>query len=158
MLIKHLVLIQHRHQFWNFCMYWNYCSYFVKNEQGSVDTQWWNSAKGNASYIDFTNPEAAAWWSTRLRNLQTMYGIDSFKFDAGESSWSPQVSVKNSHWLKTPKLYYHKKCIVMCYQSLILRYDMWKNWYISNNCLDTIFDLVYLFSIYPSQQYHQISV
>lgn len=58
--------------------------YFVKNTENNVNTTWWN---GKASYIDFTNPEAAAWWSNSLRALLAHSGIDTLKFDAGETSW-----------------------------------------------------------------------
>lgn len=61
--------------------------YFVLNHNGNPDTQWWNSKKDEAAYIDFTKPEAAEWFVTRLKKLQQEAGIDSFKFDAGESSW-----------------------------------------------------------------------
>lgn len=57
------------------------------NHNGNPDTQWWNSKKDEAAYIDFTKPEAAEWFVTRLKKLQQEAGIDSFKFDAGESSW-----------------------------------------------------------------------
>lgn len=66
--------------------------YLVKNEDGKVDTAWWNSDGPTAAYVDFTNESAKKWWSDRLKHLQTTYAIDSFKFDAGETSWSPQVS------------------------------------------------------------------
>lgn len=33
--------------------------------------------------------EAVEWWSARLERLRSKYGIDSFKFDAGESNWLP---------------------------------------------------------------------
>ena len=49
-----------------------------------------------ASIIDFTNPEAVQWWKGRLENLRTNYGIDSFKFDAGESNWLPSSLILNS--------------------------------------------------------------
>lgn len=42
-----------------------------------------------SSHVDFTNPEAVAWFSNRLKLIQENYGIDSFKFDFGESSWLP---------------------------------------------------------------------
>jgi len=58
--------------------------YFVNSTANTVDSVWWN---GKASYVDFTNPEAAAWWSNDLRNLLAATGIDTLKFDAGESSW-----------------------------------------------------------------------
>uniref|UniRef100_A0A2S2NFM9 Putative family 31 glucosidase n=1 Tax=Schizaphis graminum TaxID=13262 RepID=A0A2S2NFM9_SCHGA len=64
--------------------------YFVNSTSNTVDSTWWN---GNASYVDFTNPEAAAWWSNTLRNLLAKSGIDTLKFDAGESSWSPPLPV-----------------------------------------------------------------
>ncbi|XP_060841150.1 myogenesis-regulating glycosidase-like [Rhopalosiphum padi] len=64
--------------------------YFVKSTSNTVNTTWWN---GDGSYVDFTNPEAAAWWSNALRNLLATSGIDTLKFDAGESSWSPQLPV-----------------------------------------------------------------
>ncbi|CAI6367645.1 unnamed protein product [Macrosiphum euphorbiae] len=62
--------------------------YFVKSTSGSVNTTWWN---GEASYIDFTNPEAATWWSNTLHSLLAKSGIDTLKFDAGEATWSPQL-------------------------------------------------------------------
>ncbi|XP_065224576.1 myogenesis-regulating glycosidase-like [Planococcus citri] len=64
--------------------------YFVKTATGSVASKWWN---GPAGQIDFTNPEAVAWWQNRLKKLKAETGIASFKFDAGESSWSPVAPV-----------------------------------------------------------------
>ncbi|KAF7401558.1 hypothetical protein HZH68_007378 [Vespula germanica] len=68
-------------------------SYFVKSTTGKVDMQWWQGTE--AATIDFTNPEAVKWWVARLKVLEG-YGIDSFKFDAGEPSWLPQISSLNS--------------------------------------------------------------
>ncbi|XP_053611425.1 myogenesis-regulating glycosidase-like isoform X2 [Plodia interpunctella] len=69
--------------------------YLVLNEEGGADTSWWNNNGSVASYIDFTKPAAGAWFRDRLRSLVDTYGIDSLKFDAGESSWSPQIPVQN---------------------------------------------------------------
>ncbi|CAK1581324.1 unnamed protein product [Parnassius mnemosyne] len=69
--------------------------YLVLNEEGSPDSSWWNNNGSVPGYIDFTKPEAAEWYSSRLRNLIETYDIDSLKFDAGESSWSPQIPVQN---------------------------------------------------------------
>ncbi|CAO1334755.1 unnamed protein product [Diamesa serratosioi] len=76
--------------------------YFVKSHAGSVDTQWWNSQPGQASYVDFTKTAAAQWFSNRLKLLQTNAGIDSFKFDAGESSWTPEDPVLNATYKEIP--------------------------------------------------------
>lgn len=59
------------------------------DHSGSAATEWWNSKTGQAAYVDFTKTEVQDWFKTRLRRLQTEDGIDSFKFDAGESSWVP---------------------------------------------------------------------
>ncbi|XP_013142492.1 PREDICTED: uncharacterized family 31 glucosidase KIAA1161-like [Papilio polytes] len=69
--------------------------YLVLNEDGSPDSSWWNNNGSLPGYIDFTNPEAAEWYSSRIKNLIETYDIDSLKFDAGESSWSPQIPVQN---------------------------------------------------------------
>ncbi|RVE45338.1 hypothetical protein evm_010043 [Chilo suppressalis] len=69
--------------------------YLVLNEEGSPDTSWWNNNGSVPGYIDFTNPEAADWFSSRVTELIQTYDIDSVKFDAGESSWSPQIPVQN---------------------------------------------------------------
>ncbi|XP_028171145.1 myogenesis-regulating glycosidase-like [Ostrinia furnacalis] len=66
--------------------------YLVLDEAGSPETTWWNNNGTEAAYIDFTNPAAAEWWYLRVKSLTDTYGIDSFKFDAGESSFAPQVS------------------------------------------------------------------
>nr|XP_045612251.1 myogenesis-regulating glycosidase-like isoform X3 [Procambarus clarkii] len=64
--------------------------YFVKDSEGQTSkTHWWQGS--SAGIIDFSNTEAAAWWSQRLTDLQEQTGIDSFKFDAGEASWLPDV-------------------------------------------------------------------
>ena len=39
--------------------------------------------------VDFTNPNASAWYFQRLKKFQSTYGIESFKFDAGEAEWVP---------------------------------------------------------------------
>uniref|UniRef100_H2YWD7 Glycoside hydrolase family 31 N-terminal domain-containing protein n=1 Tax=Ciona savignyi TaxID=51511 RepID=H2YWD7_CIOSA len=64
--------------------------YFVKNgrtnESGVV--AWWN---GIGSSIDFTNPQACDWYANSLENVRKTYGVDSFKFDAGEINYVTAV-------------------------------------------------------------------
>ncbi|GAB4574854.1 MAG: glycoside hydrolase family 31 protein [Anaerolineae bacterium] len=43
---------------------------------------WW---EGQAGLLDVTNPEALAWHLDNLQRLAGQYGIDGFKFDAGEA-------------------------------------------------------------------------
>lgn len=43
--------------------------------------QWWNGASAE---LDFTNPTAVAWFKKQLRNLVQQYGVDGYKFDAGD--------------------------------------------------------------------------
>lgn len=74
----------------------------MEDHNGNTDATWWNSAINDSAYIDFTKPEAAKWYTDRLKTLQEEAGIDSFKFDAGETSWLPQVLLKLNH--SKPKL------------------------------------------------------
>lgn len=69
-----------------------YISYLVLDQNGSPLTKWWNSEENEAAYIDFTKQAAVDWYVGRLKALQVSAGIDSYKFDAGESSWSPPVN------------------------------------------------------------------
>ncbi|KAM3958507.1 myogenesis-regulating glycosidase [Aphomia sociella] len=67
--------------------------YLVSSEYGSVETSWWNDNDTTTAYIDFTKPDARKWYTDKLDLLRSSYGIDSFKFDGGESSWTPQIPV-----------------------------------------------------------------
>ncbi|KFM70830.1 putative family 31 glucosidase, partial [Stegodyphus mimosarum] len=59
--------------------------YWVKNNEGqTLLFNWWN---GEAAAIDTTNRKAVEWFVNRLKNLQSVYGIEAFKFDAGEVLW-----------------------------------------------------------------------
>ncbi len=43
--------------------------------------EWWN---GYSAVLDLTHPDAAAWFHAQLKGLQERFGIDGFKFDAGD--------------------------------------------------------------------------
>ncbi|XP_049938004.1 myogenesis-regulating glycosidase-like [Schistocerca serialis cubense] len=64
--------------------------HLVLNTDGDPSTHWWN---GDGGHVDFTKSEAFRAWFDRLHALQAAAGIDSFKFDAGETSWLPQLPV-----------------------------------------------------------------
>lgn len=79
--------------------------YLVSSYNGSTDTTWWDSDRNGAGAIDYTKSEAADWFLHRLEILQAETGIDSFKFDAGDTAVIPSVSACLKymfHLLKSP--------------------------------------------------------
>jgi alpha-glucosidase len=52
--------------------------------------RWWN---GYSAEMDFTNPGAVKWYQDQLKDLQTKYGVDGFKLDAGDMEYYPANSV-----------------------------------------------------------------
>ncbi len=58
--------------------------------------EWWD---GYSVVLDFTNPAAVDWFGGQLKNLQSKYGIDGFKFDAGDSDYYPEAAVSCSRVL-----------------------------------------------------------
>lgn len=76
--------------------------FLVSDHNGNTDTEWWNSATGQAAYVDFTKEEVRAWFTARLRAILDESGIDSFKFDAGESSWTPPDPLLNGPAKRRP--------------------------------------------------------
>jgi alpha-glucosidase len=57
------------------------CLVLKKGSKYPALINWWN---GYSACLDLTNPKATDWLRGRLKNLQTKYGIDGFKFDAGD--------------------------------------------------------------------------
>lgn len=75
--------------------------FFVQNSSGSVQTKWWNG--NDSAYIDFTNNEAVSWWKNNLQILKKNTNVNSFKFDAGESNFTPNMPAFNRSDCENPE-------------------------------------------------------
>jgi len=51
---------------------------------------WWN---GYSAELDFTNPGAVKWYKAQLQNMVDTYGLDGFKFDAGDMEFYPSNAI-----------------------------------------------------------------
>ncbi|CAH1637497.1 unnamed protein product [Spodoptera littoralis] len=78
--------------------------YIVSSETGNVDTSWWNDNGTIGSYIDFSKEAVRKWYMERLIKLQNETGVDAYKFDGGETSWSPTVAVLEGDIYEHPNL------------------------------------------------------
>lgn len=59
--------------------------YLVKNTKGEVSLkEWWN---GYSGVLDLSHPGAVAWMKEQCQYLMDTYGIDGFKFDAGDAMY-----------------------------------------------------------------------
>ncbi len=59
--------------------------FLLKGKNGKPTIiSWWN---GQSACFDFTNPDAVDYFVTQLKNMQKEYGIDGFKFDAGDNNF-----------------------------------------------------------------------
>jgi len=75
--------------------------YLLKDVSGQTAIRrWWN---GYSSCLDLTNKESVSWVYEQLDFLQTHYGIDGFKFDAGDlpfyenTDQSAERATRNDH-------------------------------------------------------------
>ena len=65
--------------------------------------RWWNGASG---LLDLTNPETIKWFKAQLNKLINEYGVDGFKFDAGDFNfYKDVVSYENVAQAKHTELY-----------------------------------------------------
>lgn len=77
--------------------------FFVTDMNGEVgEFDWWQPTRVAA--LDVTNQEACDWFLSRLKRLQSEYGLDGFKFDAGEPSFLPR-NCRTTKKLETPSDY-----------------------------------------------------
>ena len=59
--------------------------FLCRDKNGEIAIRkWWS---GFSAVLDFTNPDAVEWYHGQLRFLMDEYGIDGFKFDAGDESF-----------------------------------------------------------------------
>ena len=57
--------------------------FLIKNADNTVAVrEWWS---GYSAVLDLTDPEAVKWFHSQLDYLMQKYGVDGFKFDAGDS-------------------------------------------------------------------------
>ncbi|XP_065348970.1 myogenesis-regulating glycosidase-like [Cloeon dipterum] len=77
--------------------------YFAKDENGRTRTRWWNGLL--AAIFDFTNPDAANYWFSKIDAIKAISQVDSFKFDAGETSWLPNPRVLSGPRDMQPNIY-----------------------------------------------------
>jgi alpha-glucosidase (family GH31 glycosyl hydrolase) len=63
--------------------------YLVTDDNGNpAIVRWWNGA---SALLDLTNPEASQWFKSQLTKLTSEYGVDGFKFDAGDFEFYENV-------------------------------------------------------------------
>lgn len=55
-----------------------------KNQNRPAMVRWWN---GVSAVLDLSNPASVTWFKTQLHRLTTEYGVDGFKFDAGDADY-----------------------------------------------------------------------
>lgn len=60
--------------------------YLIKKKSSNIPAiiNWWN---GQSACYDLTNPDAQEYFIAQLKEVQNKYGIDGFKFDAGDNSF-----------------------------------------------------------------------
>jgi alpha-glucosidase (family GH31 glycosyl hydrolase) len=69
--------------------------------------RWWNGASAS---VDLTNPKGYAWFKSQLDYLVNEYGVDGFKFDAGDAAFyngdmiSYNARIPNDHTTKFAEL------------------------------------------------------
>jgi len=61
-----------------------------KDVNKPIIVEWWD---GQSALLDFSNQYAVEWFNNQLRSLVNDYGVDGFKFDAGDFPFYPENSI-----------------------------------------------------------------
>lgn len=56
----------------------------LQGDRNPCIVPWWN---GCSAVLDLSNPVASEWFTERLDHLQREFGVDGFKFDAGDAEY-----------------------------------------------------------------------
>lgn len=83
---------------------------YLIREKGSKNasiTRWWN---GYSACYDLTNPEAYAHLNSQLKKMQSDYGIDGYKFDAGDFNFYSPTRQDSFKADALPVEHAHKWC------------------------------------------------
>ena len=59
-------------------------AFFMDQPGDPAMVKWWN---GKSAMLDLSNPAAKTWFTGELTRLQTTYGVDGFKLDAGDTAF-----------------------------------------------------------------------
>lgn len=57
-------------------------AFFMEKPGDPAMVSWWN---GKSAMLDLSNPAARTWFTGELARLQTTYGVDGYKLDAGDT-------------------------------------------------------------------------
>lgn len=77
----------------------------TKNKAAII--RWWNGA---SACLDLSNPKTQTWFKDRLNHLVNEYGVDGFKFDAGDAHFysdnvvSFEAKIPNDHTMYFAKI------------------------------------------------------
>ena len=64
---------------------------FLRTDDGHpYPVRWWN---GTSAVLDLSNPKSVEWFDGQLHHLMETYGVDGFKFDAGDFEYYPANAV-----------------------------------------------------------------